>query len=270
MSINAVVPIYTAQTGLLQAQKSFEKAAQSVASGLCSFVNPADRFVATGLDTTIRSAKQAIANAEMGYNFAATADSALGSVTQNLQRIRELSVQASNGIYSDEQRSAMQAEINQNVEQMRQTLNNATFNGKPTVNAVTLDSPNVASVVDFVVTSDASNVVTYDPNVVLGDMNFDVSTPEAAAASLAQVDTMLGDIGSKRGEIGAVQTSLEGAIAQQSSMIMSYASSLSGIQDTDYVSAIADMKKAQFTMEAMGKVMKAVMNSQRYVLDLLK
>ena len=95
-------------------------------------------------------------------------------------------------------------------------------------------------------------------------------TPEAAAASLAQVDTMLGDIGSKRGEIGAVQTSLEGAIAQQSSTIMSYASSLSGIQDTDYVSAIADMKKAQFTMEAMGKVMKAVMNSQRYVLDLLK
>ena len=101
-------------------------------------------------------------------------------------------------------------------------------------------------------------------------MNFDVSTPEAAAQTLANVDEMLKNIGSKRGEIGAVQTSFEGAIEQQSANIMSYASSLSDIQDTDYISAISDMQQSKYQMEALVKVMKTMMDSQDYILDLLK
>lgn len=270
MSINIVTPIYTAQAGITQAQKSFEKAAQSIASGTKATVSPADLYVASGLDTSIRSSQKAIENAQTGYNFTATADSTLANVNQNLQRVRELSIQASNGVYSDEQRSAMQAEINQNVAQIQQNIAQSSFNGKQTVNAVTPDNPTPAATVDFMVGSDASSVISYDPNIAMGNMNFDVSTPEAAANSLAQVDSMISDVSAKRGDIGAVQTSFEGAIAQQTTNIQSAASSLSDIQDTDYVSAIVDMKKAQFTMEMTAKVMKAVMNSDNYVLDLLK
>lgn len=255
---------------MILAQKAFDKAVESLASGIKSTISPADSYVAAGLDTSIRSARQAINNAEMGYNFTAMADSTLESVTGNLQRIRELSLQAANGVYSADQISAMQAEIDQNVEQIRQTFGNASFNGKQTVNAVTPEDPNVAPSVNFLVGSNSTEMISYNPNVELGTMNFDVSTPDAAVASLAQVDTTLNNIGSKRGEIGAVQTSFEGAIQQQSTTIMSYASSLSDIQDTDYVSAVAELQKAKFSMEAMGKVMKAVMNSQRYVLDLIK
>src|SRR5574344_1152729 len=270
MSINIVTPIYTAQAGITQAQKSFEKAAQSIASGTKATVSPAGLYVASGLDTSIRSSQKAIENAQTGYNFTATADSTLANVNQNLQRVRELSIQASNGVYSDEQRSAMQAEINQNVAQIQQNIAQSSFNGKQTVNAVTPDNPTPAATVDFMVGSDASSVISYDPNIAMGNMNFDVSTPEAAANSLAQVDSMISDVSAKRGDIGAVQTSFEGAIAQQTTNIQSAASSLSDIQDTDYVSAIVDMKKAQFTMEMTAKVMKAVMNSDNYVLDLLK
>lgn len=271
MSLNVVYPIHMSAPSALQVQqKNFEKVAQSIASGLNSQITPADKYVATGLDTSIREAKQAINNAQSGYNFTMTADTALDSITQNLQRVRELSLQASNGIYSGSQVSAMQSEINQNLDQIMQTLNNATFNGKSTLNAITPDNPNAVPAVDFMVGTGTSSVISYDPNFNLGSMNFDVSTPSKASATLAQVDSILGDIGSKRGEIGAVQTSFEGAIAQQSSNILSYASSLSGIQDTDYVSAISELKKSQFTLEAMAKVMKAVMNSQSYVLDLLK
>ena len=266
MSLSVVMPIgiYSAQTGMVQAQRTFEKAAESIASGLNSYVNPADKYVATGLDTTIRSAKKAIENAQTGYNFTAVADSALGNVSESLQRIRELSIQASNGIYSDSQRAVMQQEINQNVEQIKQTL------GQSTINAVTPENPNPAPVTDFMVGTDSTSIISYDPNMALDSLNFDVSTPEAAAASLAQADSMLSDIGSKRGEIGAVQSSLEGAINQQMTNIMSTTASLSDIQDTDYISAITDLKKAQFSMELMAKVMKTVMNSERYVLDLLQ
>ena len=249
------IGIYSAQTGMVQAQRTFEKAAESIASGINSYVNPADKYVATGLDTTIRSAKKAIENAQTGYNFTAVADSALGNVSESLQRIRELSIQASNGIYSDSQRAVIQQEIDQNVEQIKQTLGQSTFNGKPTINAVTPENPNPAPVTDFMVGTDSTSIISYDPNIALDSLNFDVSTPEAAAASLAQADSMLSDIGSKRGEM---------------TNIMSTTASLSDIQDTDYISAITDLKKAQFSMELMAKVMKTVMNSERYVLDLLQ
>ena len=255
---------------MIQAQRAFANAVESIATGIQANLNPADSYVATGLDTSIRSARQAMSNAEMGYNFTAMADSTLDSVTGNLHRIRELALQAANGVYSDSQISAMQAEIDQNVEQIRQTFENSDFNGKKTVNAVTPEDSSVAPTVNFMVGANSTEMISYNPNIELGSMNFDVSSPDAAAASLAQVDTMLNNIGSKRGEIGAVQTSFEGAIQQQSTSIMSYASSLSGIQDTDIVTAVAELQKAKFSMEAMGKVMKAVMNSERYVLDLIK
>lgn len=270
MSLNMVAPIYTAQSGMIQAQKTFKKAAQSIASGLSANVNPADMYVASKLDTTVRAANKAIENAQTGYNFTSTADSALANISNNLHRIRELSLQASNGIYSDSQRSAMQAEINQNVEQIKQTFANSTFNGKSTINAVTPDNPQPVHAVDFMVNPESSASITYDPNVTLGAMNFDVSSPSNASASVQQVDAMLSDIGSKRGEIGAVQASFEGAINQLSTGILSNTASLSSIQDTDYVSAITELKKSQFSMELMAKVMKTVMNSDRYVLNLLK
>jgi flagellin len=255
---------------MIQAQRTFDKAAESIASGLSQYVNPADSYVASGIDSTIRSAKVAIANAENGFNFTSVAEGALESVTGNLQRIRELSIQASNGIYSESQISAMQAEIDQNIHQIQQTLGNATFNGKATLNAVTPENPDVAPAVDFMVGTSSTEMITYDPNIALDSFNFDVTTPDNAAATLAQVDTMLNAVNSKRGEIGAIQTSFEGAISMQNNNILSYASSLSSIQDTDYVTAIMDFKKSQFTMEAMAKVMKTVMNSQSYILDLIK
>ena len=271
MSLNVVYPIHVSPSSVLQVQqKNMERIAQSIASGIQSQINPADSYVASGLDSSIRSAHQAMANAQMGYNFVATADSALANVTQNLQRIRELSIQASNGIYSGSQVSAMQAEINQNADQIRQTLSNATFNGKLTLNAVTPENPNAVGVMDIMVGENSTQTISYDPNITLGSMNFDISTPEAASDTLKKVDEMLDDISSKRGEIGAVQTSFEGAIEQQSANILSYASSLSDIQDTDYVSAIAELKKSQFAMEAFVKVMKVQMDSQDYILDLLK
>ena len=186
MSLSVVMPIgiYSAQTGMVQAQRTFEKAAESIASGIKQDINPADIYVATGLDTSLRSSQKALENAQTGYNFTSVADNALGSVTQNLQRIRELSIQAANGVYSDSQRAAMQAEIDMNVEQIKQTLNQAEFNGKPTINAVTPENPEAASVVDFMVNPDNSSVITYDPNITLDSMNFDVSSSQAAAANL--------------------------------------------------------------------------------------
>ena len=120
------------------------------------------------------------------------------------------------------------------------------------------------------VNPETSQSVVYDPNLVLGDLNFDVSSPEAARQSLALAESMISEVSSKRGDIGAVQNNLLAAGEQLSSSFMSGMQALGDIQDTDYISAILELKQSKFSMEAMAKVMKTVMNSERYVLDLLK
>lgn len=273
MSLNYVIPLgspySTLHTGMVQAQQSIQKVAESITTGINATINPADSYVASVLNTDIREAHKAIENAQTGYNFTSVADSSLAGITENLNRIRELSTQAANGIYSDEQVAVFQEEINQNIEHIQQTLNNATFNGHKTLNAVTPANPQPIAMKDFFVESNTSGSISYDPNITLDSFNFDVSTPEAARDAIGQIDAMLGDINAKRGEIGAVQTSFTGAIEQQTANITTNSQALSSIQDTDYVSAIAELKKSEYSMELMAKVMKMVMNSEKYVLNML-
>lgn len=264
------MPLYSASSGMLKAQKSIENVAQSIASGVNVNVNPADSYVASGLNTDIRAAKKAIENAQTGYNVTSVADSALSNISNSIGRIQELSVQASNGLYSDEQRAVMQNEINQNVEHIQKTFANAAFNGKSVLNSVTQDNPDAVPVLDFFTGSDSSSVISFDPNIVTSDFKFDVSSPEAAADSLAKANEIMKEVNFKRAEIGAVQTDFEGAINQQMTSITTSSSALSDIQDTDYLSAIVEMKKSAFSMEAMATVMKTVMNADKYVLNLLE
>ena len=274
MYLNAItsasMPFYSASSGMINAQKSIENVAQSIASGIKNDVNPADSYVASGLNTDIRAAKKVIENAQTGYNVTSVSDSALSNIANSIGRIQELSVQASNGLYSDEQRAVMQNEINQNVEHIQKTFANATFNEKSVLNSVTQDNPDAVPVLDFFTGSDSSSVISFDPNIVTSDFKFDVSSPEAAADSLAKANEIMNEVNSKRAEIGAVQTDFEGAINQQMTSIMSSSAALSDIQDTDYLNAIVEMKKSAFSVEAMAKVMKTVMNADKYVLNLLE
>jgi len=273
LTLNYVAPIAsysTLQTGMIEAHRSMEKIAESIATGVNSYINPADSYVASGINSEIREAKKAIENAQTGYNFTSIADSALSGISENLNRIRELSIQASNGIYSNEQLEVFQSEINQNVEHIQQTLNNATFNGKQTLNAVTPENPQEIEDFNFFIDANSSSSTTYNPNINLDSLKFDITTPESAQAAIDKVDGMINNINAKRGEIGANQATFTTAIEQQSTNILTASSALSGIQDTDYISAIAELKKSEFSMELMAKVMKTVMNSESYVLKLLE
>ena len=77
-----------------------------------------------------RGINQAIRNAGDGISLAQTADAALGSVTDNLQRIRELSIQASNGILTSADRKSIQSEIDQLTDEIDRIGGTTTFNGR--------------------------------------------------------------------------------------------------------------------------------------------
>ncbi len=87
-------------------------------------------FIATGLNAQIRGLKQAQKNVNDGLSIISTAESALSNITELLNRIRDLSVQAANSIYDTDSRTAMQAEANALIAEIEQIKKGTNFNGR--------------------------------------------------------------------------------------------------------------------------------------------
>ena len=82
-----------------------------------------------GLTSQSRGTSQALANIGDGLSMLDTTDAALGVVQEDLQRVRELTVQAENGTLSDSERDAIQQEINARVENINNIAGQSSFNG---------------------------------------------------------------------------------------------------------------------------------------------
>src|SRR6056297_2904558 len=116
--INTNIQSLTAQRNLNQSQSALQTSIERLSSGLR--INSA-RDDAAGLaiserfSTQIRGLNQAVRNANDGISLAQTAEGALAEVSNNLQRIRELAVQARNATNSVSDRRALDAEVQQRL-----------------------------------------------------------------------------------------------------------------------------------------------------------
>ena len=161
-------------------------------------------------------------------------------------------------------------EIIHNVEQIRQSLGNATFNGKDVLNVVSTGE-NPAPEINFQVGSGSGSesMVSYDPNMTLGEMNFDITTTDGARAALESIDSLMSDINTKRGELGATNAKLQSSIEQQMTNMMNSTASKSSMSDADYLSAFLKFKQAGITQESLIQVIKSSMQSEKLLLNLI-
>jgi flagellin len=130
--INTNIASLNAQRNLNASQNSLAVSLQRLSSGLrinsakddAAGLAISDRFTAQ-----IKGLNQAARNANDGISLAQTAEGALGEVTNNLQRIRELAVQSSNATNSASDRTALQAEVTQLLNEIDRVANQTSFNG---------------------------------------------------------------------------------------------------------------------------------------------
>ncbi|MCB1859776.1 MAG: flagellin [Gammaproteobacteria bacterium] len=130
--INTNVSSLTAQRNLNKSQSSLATAMQRLSSGLrinSAKDDAAGLAIAERMSTQIRGFNQAMRNANDGISLAQTAEGALGETTNNLQRIRELAVQAANSTNSDSDRAALQAEVAQRLAEITRVSSQTQFNG---------------------------------------------------------------------------------------------------------------------------------------------
>ena len=130
--INTNIASLNAQRNLNNAQSANDTALQRLSSGLrinSAADDAAGMAISTRFDAQISGSNVAIRNAGDGVSLAQTAEGALDSITDSLQRIRELAVQAANGTNSDVDREALNLEAQQLIAEVENVSENANFNG---------------------------------------------------------------------------------------------------------------------------------------------
>ena len=130
--INTNVMSLNAQRNLNNSQDMLATSMQRLSTGLrinSAKDDAAGLAISERFTAQIRGLDQAARNANDGISLAQTADGALGEVTNNLQRIRELAVQSSNATNNNTDRAALQTEVGQLLEEINRVADTTTFNG---------------------------------------------------------------------------------------------------------------------------------------------
>ena len=226
----------------------------------------------------IRGLNQASRNVMNGVSMLQTAEGYMQSTTDILQRIRELAVQSANGIYSDEDRAMLQAEVDQLVSEVDRISQTAEFNG------MTLLSGRFAE--DGIKLQVGANT---DQNFIvkLGNMSatalglkgagqdgteqsISLSDPESANMALATVDEALKTVNKNRADIGASMNRME--MAQKGINIASenIAASESRIRDADMAKTITEHVKNQILQQSSVSLLSQANTNSQNVLALLR
>lgn len=264
-TINTNVASLNAQRNLSTSQSSLSTTLQRLSSGLrvnSAKDDAAGLAIADRMNTQVRGMNVAIRNANDGVSLAQTAEGALGTISEGLQRMRELAVQAANGTNSDEDRDKLDAEYQQLSAEITRIAETTKFNGK-----AILDADAGAQV--FQVGANVGETLTVTTNAVVtvaGDLQ-DVTNANTA---IGDIDTKLEAINADRATYGAAQNRFTMAISNLQTSVENQAAARGRIMDADFASETANLSRTQILQQA-GTAMLAQANSlPQNVLSLLR
>jgi flagellin len=230
--------------------------------------------VSEKLRSQIRGLNQASTNAANGISFIQVSEGYLQETEDILQRVRELAIQASNGIYSEEDRLYIQIEISQLVDEVDRIASHAQFNG---MNMLTgrfarLAGENIPTasmwfhiganmdqreqVFIGTMTSEGLGIRS------VGDGSFiSLETPETANRAIGTVDSALKIINKQRADLGAYQNRLEHAVRGLDIGAENLQAAESRIRDTNMANQMVDYVRDQILSQA-GTAMLAQANQR--------
>lgn len=227
----------------------------------------------------IRGLNQASRNIGDAISFTNVAEGYLQETTDVLQRIRELAVQASNGVYSNEDRMQIQVEVSQLIAEVDRIASSAQFNG---MNLLTgRFAKESDTVMQFQIGANADqNIRAYIGTMTsqaLGltgiqgtDERISINSPDEANITIATLDAALKNVNKQRADLGAYQNRMEMAQKGINVAAENTQSAESRIRDTDMAEAIVSHTKNQILSSAATAILSQANSQSQNVLALLK
>ncbi|HHC73198.1 MAG TPA: flagellin FliC [Thiotrichales bacterium] len=255
--INTNVASFNAIRNLNKTQGEMQTSLQRLSSGLrinSAKDDAAGLAVVESFTKQIRGNAMAIRNASDGISLAQSAESALGQLSDNLQRIRELAVQASNGSISNSDRSQLQKEVDQLTQEISRVIQTADFNG----NALLSSTSTLTFQVGY--EGSATNQVSVNTTTVTGIAGYsgdleatgtiNITTSANASAALGSLDSAITTVAQQRATFGAVQNRFEAVISNLNAFNESLTAARSRIQDADFAAETANLTRTQILQQA--------------------
>jgi flagellin len=284
-TINTNLNSLNAQRNLNASQGSLAVSMQRLSSGLrvnSAKDDAAGLAIAERMNTQVRGMNVAIRNANDGISLSQTAEGALGKVADNLQRMRELAVQARNATNSNSDKDSLNKEFDQLGQEIWRIVNATTFNGKPILadtsgvaqtfqigaNTSTNDSISIAAL-DLTANADIVAILGAgtSPFPALIDNTADFA---AVGVVVDNIDIALNTISNTRATYGAIQSRFDAVIANLQISVENQTAARSRIMDADFAQETAAMSRASILQQA-GNAMVAQANQlPQQVLSLLQ
>lgn len=204
--------------------------------------------ISDGMNSQVRGLNQGMRNANDGISLAQTADGALDESTSILQRMRELAVQSSNGIYNANDRKSINEEFSQLQSELDRIADTTSFNGRKVLDG-SLDSG-----MNFQVGANAGESINVSVDGAtqenLGTESLNVLSQQNSQDALGAIDEALEYVSGVRGELGSTLNRFESIISNLGNVSENIAASESRIADADYAKEVSNMLKNQILEQA--------------------
>ncbi|WP_269135808.1 flagellin [Sporosarcina cyprini] len=227
--------------------------------------DPAGLAISEKMRAQIRGLQVAQRNIQDGISMVQTAEGVLNETHAILQRMRELSVQASNGTLSDKDRELLDQEFQQLKDEITRQAKQSEFNTKPLLDG---------SQTSIKIQAGANAGQTIDLNIGdlrnLGLDDVSIATQEGANEAISKLDNAIDKVSSERSKLGAYANRLEHAYNNAMTMEENLTAAESRIRDVDIAKEMMALTKANILLQAGQYVLSLHMQQAQSVLQLLK
>jgi flagellin len=236
--------------------------------------------VSEKLRSQIRGLNQAERNIENGVSFIQTTEGFLQNTQDILHRLRELSVQSANGIYTEEDRMQIQVEVSQLVDEINRIASHAQFNGMNMLTGAFATDSATGQLMQFQVGANMDQnekifVGTMTAaalgieNIQGGEGTITIATPEEANMAIGLVDSALKQVSKQRADLGAYQNRFETASKGVAIAAENLQAAESSIRDVDMAAEMSSFVKNQILTQAATAVLAQANTQPQSILQLL-
>ncbi|APS30644.1 MULTISPECIES: flagellin [Pectobacterium] len=290
-SINTNIMSLVTQNNLNKSQSSLGTAIERLSSGLrinSAKDDAAGQAIANRMTAQVKGLTQAARNANDGISLTQTAEGNLNEINNNLQRVRELAVQAASDTNGSTDRTSIYTEMKQRLDEIDRVAKSASFNGTNLLDGTASGGINI----QVGANTGANEVIAIDSGALVNatttsgaGLASGVSTAVAAisggtgtiggsgglaATIISSVDTALKAVDTARSNLGAIQNRFESTITNVNNTINNLSNARGRIQDADYAVEVSNMTKANILQQAGTSVLSQANQVPQTVLSLLR
>ena len=268
-----------AQQALISNSRGLDRTMNQLSTGKRinnSVDDVAGMAIATRLSSQIRGLNQAVRNANDGISIIQTAEGATEQVTNMLQRMRELAVQASNDTYNTDDRTFLNMEFQALNSQIDRIATYTQWNAADLLNGPSRD--NGSGVFSFQVGANAAqtiditfpNMRTQGAGILSSVAPSNITSTTTANSALGTISGALDRVNLERAKMGAIISRLEFTSDNLFAVSAKASESRSRIEDTDYSVATTDLARRNIIQQAAQSMLAQANQAPQMVLQLLK